>query len=180
MAEIEEEAEHGKPKGLMTGLRCVDRRLRGSEARPPRHHRRPPRHGEDRPGPFRSAWARPNATRTTCSPSSPWRWSARTRRPHASELPTGRGEGIAYQDMSGDKLTPMQRKDPRGLLWRIPRNFIIDDTASLTVDYVKRRVWALKRRGPVGAVFIDYLQIMDRPAADRRNDAAVIGEMTKA
>ena len=29
LAEIEHEAEHGRAKGLMTGLRCIDRRLRG-------------------------------------------------------------------------------------------------------------------------------------------------------
>jgi replicative DNA helicase len=180
MAEIEEEAEHGRPKGHMTGLRCIDRRLRGLK----------PGHLviiAGRPGMGKTALAR-----SVCM-------GAAERNPHhlfaffalemeraelddrtISELSHRQGEGIAYQDMTGDKLTPMERARIReDILWRIPRNFIIDDSASLTVDYVKRRVWALKRRGPVGAVFIDYLQIMDRPAADRRNDAAVIGEMTK-
>jgi replicative DNA helicase len=180
LAEIEEEAEHGRPKGLMTGLRCVDRRLRGL-----------------RPGHLviiagRPAMGKTALARQVClgaaerNPNHQFAFFAlemarselddRT----LSEFSFRNGEGIAYQDMSGDKLSPMQRKDLRDVIWRIPRNFIIDDTASLTIDYIKRRVWALKRRGPVGAVFIDYLQIMERPPADRRNDAAVIAEMTKS
>jgi len=61
----------------------------------------------------------------------------------------------------------------------VPGNLIIDDSPVLSVDYVRRRVLALKQRGPVAAVFIDYLQIMDRPEGKGRNDASIIGEMTK-
>lgn len=180
LAEIEDEAEHGRPKGLMTGLRCVDRRLRGLK-----------------PGHLVILAGRPSMGKTALARQMCM--GAAERNPHhlfpffalemhrreldertLAELSFRHGERIAYQDMTGDRLDPMQRKELRELIWRIPRNFIIDDTASLTVDYVKRRVWSLKRRGKVGAVFIDYLQIMDRPPADRRTDAAVIGEMTKA
>ena len=82
--------------------------------------------------------------------------------------------------MSGDKLTPAERWILKDLTWKVPKNLIIDDSAVLTVEYVRRRVWSLKRKGPLGAIFIDYLQIMSRPNANGRNDAAVIGEMTGA
>ena len=90
------------------------------------------------------------------------------------------GDGIAYKDMSGDKLPASERARLRDLTYKVPPNLLIDDSPILSVGYVRRRVLALKRKGPVAAVFIDYLQIMDRPDAKGRNEASVIGEMTKA
>jgi hypothetical protein len=116
---------------------------------------------------------------TTCSPSSPWRWSAANWT--SAPLRTVPGQRRRHRLPGHERRQADAHAAPAicaNWIWRIPRNFIIDDTASLTVDYVKRRVWALKRRGPVGAVFIDYLQIMERPGPIGRNDAAVIGEMT--
>ena len=95
-----------------------------------------------------------------------------------SQLSYEDGDGIAYTDMGG-KLHADDRRRLRMLTDNVPQNFIIDDSPILSVDYVRRRVLALKRRGPVAAVFIDYLQIMERPDGRGRNDAAIIGEMTK-
>ena len=180
LAQIEIEAEHGRPKGLMTGLRCIDRRLRGL-----------------RPGHLVIIAGRPSMGKTALARQAAF--GCATRNPSSqvaffalemhrreldertlSELSYDDGEGITYQDMSGDKLPPMERMRLKNLVWKVPKNLVIDDSPILTVEYVKRRVWALKRRGPVGAIFVDYLQIMDRPAANGRNDAAVIGDMTKA
>jgi len=180
LAEIEEESVSGRPKGYMTGLRCIDRRLRGL-----------------RPGHLVVMAGRPSMGKTALARQAAF--GCASRNPHHqvgffclemarreldertfAELTYRAGDGIAYQDMSGDKLTPMDRKRLRELVWQIPKNFILDDTAALTVEYVERRVWAMKRRGPVAAVFIDYLQIMERPDGKGRNDAAVIGQMTAA
>lgn len=180
LAEIEEEAQHGRPKGLMTGLRCIDRRLRGL-----------------RPGHLVIIAGRPSMGKTAMARQAAF--GCASRNPHhqvaffclemarreldersLSELTYRAGDGIAYQDMSGDKLTPMDRGRLRDLVWQIPKNFIMDDSPTLAVEYVRRRVWALKRKGPLAAVFIDYLQIMDRPDGKGRNDAAIIGQMTSA
>lgn len=184
LAEFEVEAEHGRPKGLMTGLRCIDRRLRGL-----------------RPGHLVIIAGRPSMGKTALARQAAY--GCAERNPHhnvaffclemarreiteraMSELSYRHAKAgeraIPYQDMSGDKLPPMERRQLGELSWRIPANMKLDDTASLSVEYVRRRVWALKRRGPLAAIFIDYLQIMERPKSAGRNDAAVIGEMTSA
>lgn len=97
-----------------------------------------------------------------------------------SELTYRDGQPIRYHDMNPEKFTPMDWEILERAARRVPENLILDDTASLSVDYVRRRAWALRRRGPLGAIFIDYLQIMKRPPANGRNDASVIGEMTTA
>jgi replicative DNA helicase len=178
LAEMKHETEVGKAKGKMTGLRCFDRRLRGL-----------------RPGHLIIIGGRPSMAKTALARVAAFGCAARN--PHdlvaffalemdrreldertLAQLSHEAGDGVAYQDMSSGKLdrTTLRRLDD--LSWKVPANFIIDDSSSLTVDYIKRRVWALKRRGNLVAVFVDYLQIMDRPEAKGRNEASVIGQMT--
>jgi replicative DNA helicase len=178
LEEFEAEAAHGKPKGKMSGLRCFDRRLRGL-----------------RPGHLIVVAGRPSMGKSGLARQAAM--GAAARNPHdtfaffslemerreliercLAELTWEDGDGIAYQDMSGDAMDWGQRKRLQGLAWKVPKNLLIDDTSGISVDYIERRVWALKRKGPVAAAFIDYLQIMERPQAKGRNDAAVIGEMT--
>ena len=180
LAAFEHEAEHGRAKGLMTGLRCFDRRLRGL-----------------RPGHLIVVAGRPSMGKTALARMAAA--GAAARNPHhtiayfalemdrreldermLSQLTHEEGDGIPYQQMSGDKLNLLDRRRLAELTWKVPRNLIIDDSSSLSVEHVRRRIWSLKRKGDVGAAFIDYLQIMDRPKANGRNDAAVIGEMTAA
>jgi replicative DNA helicase len=177
--EIEREAEAGRSKGYMTGLRCFDRRLRGL-----------------RPGWLVVVAGRPSMGKTSLGRAAAMGCARKTsanvlffalemaRRElderTLSQLSHLDGDGIAYKEMSGDRLSPSERLRLRGLAHKVPTNFIIDDSPVLSVSYVRRRVLALKRRGPLAAVFIDYLQIMDRPDAKGRNEASVIGEMTKA
>jgi replicative DNA helicase len=180
LGEIESEVEHGKPKGKMTGLRCVDRRLRGLR----------PGHLivlGGRPGMAKTALARVLAT--GCAARNPHdlvsffalEMDRRELDERAlAELSFYAGDGVPYQDMASGKLDPLTLRRLREQAWKIPRNLIIDDASSLTVEHIKRRVWALKRRGNLVAAFIDYLQIMDLPARQGRNDAALIGEVTKA
>ena len=180
MEQIGDEHAQGKPKGRMTGLRCVDFRLGGLK-----------------PGKLIIIGARPSAGKTALLRNVMFGAAMRNRndafalfclemsRRELDERTlsalTYRDEGwssIHYQNMSGDKLTPLEVRRLRELAYDVPANFILDDTTGLSVDYIERRVWALKRKGPLGAVGIDYLQIMDRPKAVGRNQSDVLAEMT--
>ena len=179
-AEFRAEQETGRPKGLMTGLRCIDRRLRGL------------RPGNliviaGRPSMGKSGLARQacvGAARINREHQFPFFCAEMNRREMVertlSEMTWRDNNAIQYRDMNPEKFTPYDWQILDRARERVPANFILDDTATLTVEYVRRRAWALKRKGPVGAIFIDYLQIMQRPPAQGRNDAAVIGEMTAA
>lgn len=176
--EIDVEAKEGRAKGVMTGLRCFDRRLRGL-----------------RPGWLVVVAGRPSMGKTALARAAALGCARRTRgqvlffalemarreldERTLSQLSHESGRGVAYTDMNGDMLDLGTRRHLRDLADKVPANLIIDDSPILSVDYVRRRVLALKQRGPVAAVFIDYLQIMDRPEAKGRNEASVIGEMTK-
>ncbi len=180
LAEFRAEQQSGRPKGLMTGLRCIDRRLRGL------------RPGNliviaGRPSMGKSGLARQacvGAARINRHHQFPFFCAEMNRREMIertlSEMTWRDGNAIQYRDMDPEKFTPYDWQVLERARERVPQNFILDDTATFTVEYVRRRAWALKRKGPVGAIFIDYLQIMQRPAANGRNDAAVIGEMTAA
>jgi replicative DNA helicase len=176
--ELEDEAAHGRAKGKMTGLRCFDRRLRGLR---PGHliivAGRPSmgKSGLARQALFGAAARNPDCTFAFFSLEMERREIIERG---LSELTWEDGDGIAYQDMSGDKLDLMQRRRLKDLAWKVPKNLAIDDTSGVSVDYIERRVWAMKRKGNLAAIAIDYLQIMERPKANGRNDAAVIGEMT--
>lgn len=179
MDEIDKEAAEGRAKGCMTGLRCFDRRMRGL-----------------RPGWLVVVAGRPSMGKTALMRAAAMGAANKTRSQVVffalemarreldertlSQLSHLDGDGIAYKDMNGDQLPPNQRARMRALARNVPSNLIIDDSPILSVDYVRRRVLALKQRGPVAAIFIDYLQIMDRPEAKGRNEASVIGEMTKS
>jgi len=176
--EIDKEAIEGRAKGTMTGLRCFDRRMRGL-----------------RPGWLIVVAGRPSMGKTALARAAALGAAQRTsgqvvffalemaRRElderTLSQLSHQDGDGIAYKDMNGDTLQVAERARLRDLARQVPTNLIIDDSPILSVDYVRRRVLALKQRAPVAAVFIDYLQIMDRPDGKGRNDASIIGEMTK-
>lgn len=66
----------------------------------------------------------------------------------------------------------------RVLAEELPSNCTIDPRADLSVDDIRRAVWALKRKGDLAAIAIDYLQILRRPRSNGRADHAIIGEMT--
>lgn len=176
--EIDHEAEHGREKGVMTGLRCFDRRLRGL-----------------RPGWLVVVAGRPGMGKTALARAAALGASRRTKgqvvffalemarreldERTLAQLSYEDGDGIPYSEMGGT-LHREDRARLREIGQKTPPNFILDDSPILSVEYVRRRVLALKRRGPVAAVFIDYLQIMDRPDAKGRNEASVIGHMTKS
>lgn len=168
----------GKARGRLTGLRCVDRRLGGLK-----------------PGALVVIGARPSMGKTSAARAIAH--GAAVRNPdHAflflsiemgpeemmqrelSALSHVSGDGVEYRTMGAGKVTPMDLAKLENL--RQPANLIFDDCHGLTIDDVRRKVWAISRKRQVGAVFIDYLQLMRRPEARGRNEASVLGEMTMA
>lgn len=175
---MRERASHGRPRGCMTGLRCIDRRLNGLK-----------------PGALIVLGGRPAMGKTGLARAIAH--GAATRNPEKeflflgiemgpeemmqreiSSLTYEAGEGVEYRAMDSGALTPLDFMNIDSAHARVPRNLLLVDCPALSVDDVDRRIWALSRRGRVGAVFIDYLQIMRRPAAQGRNEATVLGEIT--
>jgi replicative DNA helicase len=173
IAALEAEAVNGRDRGLMCGLRCIDRRLRGL-----------------RPGWLVVIGGRPSMWKTGLARGILYGAAGRNpqslfllfalemdRREITERALSARDE-IPYVDLGGTSLTPEDRERLKILAQCLPTNVLIDDRSTVTVDEIRRKIWALKRRGPVGAVVIDYLQLLVRPQAQGRNDAAVIAEMT--
>lgn len=59
----------------------------------------------------------------------------------------------------------------------IKHEIYIDDTPSISIDYVERESRMANKESPVGIIAVDYLTLMDKPNAER-NDLA-LGEITK-
>lgn len=180
VAAMEQAAAHGRPRGLMTGLRCIDRRMNGLIG------------GKlivigGRPGMGKTSLARAIAHGAAVrNPGHRFAFIGIEMGPEEmmqrelAALTHEAGEGIEYRAMASGSLTPMDFMNIRDAQKRVPPNLILSDRPSCSVDDVRRLVWAIQRRGPVGAVFIDYLQLMRRPPAAGRNEASVIAEMTMA
>lgn len=181
--ELDHEAEHGVSPGLLTGIDCIDHALGGLfpnellilGGRPSMGKtalaraiafavaRRYP----DRLVPvFALEMDRRQISRRNLSALS---WEAR------------HGVGIAYRDMKrGRDLSSEDRAHLSDMKDRVPRNMVLDDTAVLTLDHVRRRLLSLSKRGSIGLVVIDYLQIMDMPQLGfGMNMTTALGQITK-
>ncbi len=169
--------EAGGGPGLMCGLACIDRRLGGLK-----------------PGHLLVIGGRPGMGKTALARNILYGASAltpgKTFAYFSLEMTKGELTERAVSALSWDnaelvtysglgKMTPTERKQFRPLAKALPRNARIDDRKRVTVDDIRRTIWTLKAKGHgVGAVVIDYLQLMTRPDARGRNEASVVGEMT--
>lgn len=180
LAQKIEDQANGKVRGAMTGLRCFDDRMGGLT-----------------PGSLLVLGGRPSMGKTALMRSA--MYGAARNQPgdlfglFSLEMDDAEVSERAVSELTIDEAAPVetdalhkgQVKADRlaGLVSAaeaLPSNLLIDCRGSVSVDDVRKAVWAWKRKGKLRAVAIDYLQLMRRPRSDGRNDAAVIGEMTRA
>lgn len=160
--ELDHEAETGTSPGVTVGLDCIDESLLGLFP------------NEllilaGRPSMGKTALAR--AIAFACARKNPSEKVAffalemdrrQVSRRNLSQLTYEAGHGIAYRDMKrGRDLTGEQRAHLAEASARVPENMILDDTATLSIEHIERRLIALSRKGKVRLAVIDYLQIMD-------------------
>ncbi len=175
---LEHEAAHGRERGCMTGVRCFDRRMRGLRpgwlvvlgGRPSMG-----KSGLMRSAAYGAAKRNPDKTFLIFSLEMDARECAERA---LSAATFEAGDGIPYNEF-GSGLAPHERARLRGFRAGMPANVLIDDRSNVSLDDIARRVWAVKARQPVGGVFVDYLQLMARPDPAGRNDALVLGDITR-
>lgn len=183
LAMLEEKAddqERGTRRGVRCGLDCIDKRLGGFQ-----------------PGTLVVLGGRPSMGKTALMRSA--LYGAGRENPDklfalfSLEMDAYEVSERAVSEISADSQDAVETDQlHKGLVETarlrrlytqaraLPSNVLIDSRSGLSVDDVRRAVWALKRKGDLALVAIDYLQLMRRPAFQGRNDAAVVGEMTRA
>jgi replicative DNA helicase len=181
MDRLEMEVATGKPKGIQTGMSCFDKRLGGFM-----------------PGSVLILAGRPGMGKTALLGNA--LYGAAIRNPNKlfagfslemdtdqlndralSRLTESESQPVSFSDIA--KVLPLTSFDMQALHRAkgfIPKNLWLRDRAGVSVEDVARAVWAMKRRGDLGAIGIDYLQLMRRPALAGRNEASAIAEMTGA
>lgn len=180
VAELEQQAETGESPGLDIGIDCVDQGLGGL-------------HPNEliilagRPSMGKTSLARAIAMATArrhpdmLVPFFALEMDRRQlSRRNLSALSYEHGGGIPYRRMRrGRDLKPDERRHLQQMGEQIPTNFILDDTAVLSLDHVRRRLMSLSRRGRIGLAVIDYLQIMDLPVIYGANHTQAVGTVTR-
>lgn len=169
---------HGKARGAMTGLRCFDKRLRGIQ-----------------PGRLHIIAGRPSMGKTSLARAAAY--GCAVRNPGSSvvyfclemdreemslrtlsQITRETGRAIPYFKMEGDSLTDDQIAQLDQCRQHIPANFILDDSSSLSIEHIERRLYSLAKKGPIAAAFIDYLQIMEMPRGFNASRTEAMGEVT--
>jgi replicative DNA helicase len=95
-----------------------------------------------------------------------------------SQITRETGRPIPYFRMEGDSLSDDQIRQLDECRQHIPTNFILDDSSSLSIEHVERRLYSLAKKRPIAAAFIDYLQIMDMARGFNANRAEAVGDIT--
>lgn len=160
--ELDHEAETGYSPGLRVGLDCIDDSLQGLFPNELLILAGRPSMGKS--GLARAiamAGARKHPDRLFPIFALEMDRRQLSRR-NLSQLSFEAGHGIAYREMKrGSDMSGEDRALLADMTRRVPRNLILDDTSTLTLEHIQRRLMALSKRGKLGLVVIDYLQIMD-------------------
>lgn len=172
----ESAAETGKGLGMLCGLKCIDDRLGGFQR------------GHlvvigGRPAMGKTALA-DNLSYGVARHNPDQAFVFFNLEMDASELSSRQLSAHAY--MSGDYIPYRELKRPNSSIVNrlakhrtsLPKNLLICDRKRISVDDVRRIIWKLKAKRQVGAVFIDYLQLMQMPSERGKTDAKIIAEAT--
>lgn len=94
-----------------------------------------------------------------------------------AEVPLGRMDG------KSEIAEPMTKRDWDKIA-RIRGRFdsmclSIDDRSSVTLTDIRSHARSLARRGPLSAIVVDYMQLMDPPRGDRRPRHEVVAELSR-
>lgn len=179
--ELDHEAATGESPGLLSGIDCIDKALGGMF-----------------PNELLILGGRPSMGKTALARAIAFAIARRypsllvpvfalemdrrqISRRNLSALSFEAGPGIAYRDMKrGRDLSGEDRAHLAEMGQRVPRNMMLDDTAILTLEHVRRRCMSLSKRGKIGLIVIDYLQIMDMPGIGfGMNMTTALGQITK-
>jgi len=169
-------AETGKGLGMLCGLKCIDDRLGGFQ----RGHLvviggRPAMGKTALADNLSYGVARLNPDQTFVFfnlEMDASELSARQLSAHAYM----RGDYILYRDLKRPNTAIVNRLGVHRE--SLPKNLLICDRKRISVDDVRRIIWKLKAKREVGAVFIDYLQLMQMPSERGKTDAKIIAEAT--
>jgi replicative DNA helicase len=172
----ESAAQTGKGLGMLCGLKCIDERLGGFQR------------GHlvvigGRPAMGKTALA-DNLSYGVARNNPDQTFVFFNLEMDASELSARQLSAHAY--MAGDYIPYRELKRPTGNIVSrlsqhrasLPKNLLICDQKRISVDDIRRIVWKLKAKREVGAVFIDYLQLMQMPSERGKTDAKIIAEAT--
>lgn len=181
VAELDHEAETGVSPGLLIGIDCIDEGLGGLF-----------------PNELLILGGRPSMGKTALARAIAFATARRhpdrlvpffalemdrrqLSRRNLSALSFEHGPAIAYRTMKrGRDLSSEDRAHLSDMGARVPTNLILDDTAVLTLDHVRRRCLSLRKRAPLSLIVIDYLQIMELPGVGHGlNMTTALGQVTK-
>lgn len=181
VAELDIEAETGVSPGLLIGIECIDDGLGGLFPNELLILGGRPSMGKTalaRAIAFATARRHPDRTVPFFALEMDRRQISRR---NLSALSFECGPAVQYRAMKrGRDLSPEDRAHLSEMGGRVPKNLILDDTAVLTLDHVRRRCLSLSRRAPLSLVVIDYLQIMELPGVGYGlNMTTALGQVTK-
>lgn len=188
LQEVEVEVAAGRPSGVRTGLVCIDDRLGGLIPTWLVTIGGRPSMGKTallRNIMYGGARSNPHRLFAMFSLEMPARELSERALSCATAVAMGEDLGlqgtraIEFYKFTRAKIVPTEFPELHDLADAFPTNLFIDDRSSLTVADVRRAVWALKAKGDLAAISVDYLQLMKRGDAKGRTDAALIGDITQ-
>jgi replicative DNA helicase len=192
LAEIEDQHGRQRSRGVYTDLTCFDERMGGLMPTWLVTIGGRPSMGKTalmRAGMYGAALHNPDRTFAAFSLETPNR--ELSERAIAAGTVVGKSPWDARDEQDAGLITPyaflgrstlslgmIEMPALRASVEAQPENLYLFDAPTLGLGEVRRTVWALKAKGNLAAVSIDYLQLMRREEVRGRNDAALIGDIT--